>query len=336
MDRARQVGDLLGTMGEVVVTVDGGQRIVLFNREAARIFGCSVDEVLGRPLDILLPLQSRAAHGDRVAGFGRAAEPRRLMREGAEIRGRRKDGTEFPAEAAIFKERSGEGLFYTAVLRDVSERKHAEEQLRQSQKMEAVGQLTGGIAHDFNNRLAVVLGNLDLVRERAASRPELTALLDPAIEAAVGAAELTQRLLAFSRQQPLDSRMIDVGALVGETVLLLRRTLGETIRVEAEVGDGLWPCVVDPFFTTKGVGEGTGLGLSMVHGFVRQSGGHIDISSEPGGGTEVRLHLPRAPGAGMESGAAPSGRQETASDGGASARGRERHEASRSHGNGSS
>lgn len=250
---------------------------------------------------------------------------------------------------------------------EMDERQRAEAALRQSQKMEAVGRLTGGIAHDFNNMLAVVLGNLDLLMRRFPDAdPKLLRSVTMAQEGAKRAASLTQRLLAFSRLQPLDPRSADIGKSVTDMSDLLRRTLGETIAIETVRGAGLWRAHVDvgqletalvnlavnardampnggrltietanayldrtyanaqeevvpgqyilvavtdtgtgmardiidkvfePFFTTKPVGQGTGLGLSQVHGFIKQSGGHISIYSEVGLGTTIKLYLPRS------------------------------------------
>ena len=246
-----------------------------------------------------------------------------------------------------------------------SARAAAETQVRQLQKMEAVGQLTGGIAHDFNNMLAVVIGGLDMVDRRLASgRHDVDRYLEAAREGATRAAALTQRLLAFSRQSPLSPEPVEGNRLVTDLTDLLTRTLGERIAVETVLSAGLWraeadrgqlenaivnlavnardamegggkltietanahvgdeyareadmaagqyvliavtdtgmgmePDVLakafDPFFTTKPVGRGTGLGLSQVFGFVRQSRGHVRLYSEPGVGTTVRLYLPR-------------------------------------------
>ncbi len=242
----------------------------------------------------------------------------------------------------------------------------AEEQLRQAQKMEAVGQLTGGIAHDFNNLLTGIIGSLALLKKRVAEGrvAETARYVAAATESAERAAALTQRLLAFARRQPLDPRAVDVVGLIRSMEELLRRTLGEAITLSIEIapglpatlcdpnqlenailnlvinardampgggrlaiaaaetrlvageeappgdyvaitvsdtGIGMPPAVAarafDPFFTTKPTGQGTGLGLSMIYGFVRQSGGMVDIRTAPGAGTAVRLCLPRHAGA---------------------------------------
>ncbi len=255
----------------------------------------------------------------------------------------------------------------TRVCEAIAEREQAEEQLRQSQKMEAVGQLTGGIAHDFNNLLTGIVGSLDLMQTRInEGRIEnLTRYANLAMASAQRAAALTHRLLAFSRQQPLEAKAVDVNRLVGSMDDLLRRTLGERVRLEVVVSGGLWltlcdpnqlenailnlainardampdggrliietansflddayvareigvragqyvcVCVTDtgtgmppdviakafdPFFTTKPIGQGTGLGLSMIYGFAKQSEGTVKIYSESGKGTSVKLYLPR-------------------------------------------
>jgi PAS domain S-box-containing protein len=241
-----------------------------------------------------------------------------------------------------------------------------EEALRQSQKMEAIGQLTGGVAHDFNNLLQVIIGNLDtLQRNLPVESARLSRAAKNAMTGAQRAAALTQRLLAFSRRQPLEPKPIDVNVLVNGMSDMIHRTLGETISVETVAGAGLWRVEADPneleaailnlavnardampnggrltletgnahidqayvnthrevvagqyvvisvtdtgigmdaatvaqafepFFTTKPVGQGTGLGLSQIYGFVKQSGGHVKIYSEPGQGTTVKLYLPR-------------------------------------------
>ena len=276
------------------------------------------------------------------------------------------DGTPIAfAWSAVPDAMPGTGIFYT-VGRDITEDQNREEMLRQSQKMEAVDQLTGGLAHDFNNLLTGMMGNLELLQMRVARGR--TDDLDRFISAAQGAgrraASLTQRLLAFSRRQTLDPKPTDVHRLIHGMEDLLTRTVGlETAVVVADVAD-LWPAMIDaaqlesallnltinardampsggritieagnkhldqrvalqhdmdpgdylsicvtdtgtgmepqviervfePFFTTKPIGQGTGLGLSMVYGFARQSGGQVRIYSEVGMGTTVCIYLPR-------------------------------------------
>jgi PAS domain S-box-containing protein len=256
-----------------------------------------------------------------------------------------------------------------ALTAQIEERERVEQALRQAQKMEAIGQLTGGVAHDFNNLLTIIIGNLEtLQRHVAKGAPDLARLTrvgGNALRGAQRAAALTQRLLAFSRRQPLSPRPIDANKLIAQMSELLRRTLGEAIAVETVLAGGLWPTHADPnelesailnlainardampeggrltietaniylderyaarhaevlpgqyvlvaitdtgtgmsrdvlaqafepFFTTKETGQGTGLGLSQVYGFVKQSGGHVKIYSEPGQGTTVKVYLPR-------------------------------------------
>lgn len=253
------------------------------------------------------------------------------------------------------------------VAAEVAQRANAEEALRQSQKMEAVGQLTGGIAHDFNNLLTIVIGNVDMARRSllAGEASRASRAMDSAQKGAERAATLTQRLLAFARRQPLAPKAVNVDKLVAGMADMLHRALGETVELETVTNPGLWRVEVDPnqleaailnlavnardampnggkltvetanarlderysaahaevvpgnyvvvavtdtgvgmaketlarvfepFFTTKEVGRGTGLGLSQVYGFVKQSGGHVKLYSEVGEGTTVKLYLPR-------------------------------------------
>jgi two-component system NtrC family sensor kinase len=257
---------------------------------------------------------------------------------------------------------------------EIDRRQAAEETLRQSQKMEAIGQLTGGVAHDFNNLLTIIIGNLEsaqgmLAKQTDAADKKLSLRLENAMHGAKRAATLTRRLLAFARQQPLNPTALDINQLLNGMSDFVRRSVTEEISFELVNGGGLWmteadpaeleaailnlivnakdamrdggkltietsnSCLdgvyskrhpevqpgeyvliavsdtgvgmkdevvkraFDPFFTTKQAGEGTGLGLSQVYGFVKQSGGHVKIYSEPGEGTTVKLYLPRCRGA---------------------------------------
>jgi two-component system NtrC family sensor kinase len=249
---------------------------------------------------------------------------------------------------------------------EAARREHVEATLRQSQKMEAVGQLTGGIAHDFNNLLTIIIGNIESLARQFPETSRLHQKITNALEGARRAAQLTHRLLAFSRRQPLDPKPVDANQLISRASELLGRSLGERVEIETVRSAGLWLTEADPaelesavinlainardampnggkvtietsnsfldeayckqsegvspgqyvqisvtdqgigmhpdaiakafepFFTTKEAGLGTGLGLSQVYGFVRQSGGHIKIYSEVGSGTTVKMYLPRS------------------------------------------
>ena len=253
-----------------------------------------------------------------------------------------------------------------ALAQQAEGRQRAEEMLRQSQKTEAVGKLTGGIAHDFNNLLGVIIGNVEFLLDAVRDRPDLAELARDILDSALSGAELTHRLLAFARKQPLQPQIIDLNALLPGQAAMLSRALGEAIKVTTTLAPNLWPTLADPtqigevllnlalnardsmphggrlaiettnahldrqdvagnteagagdyvvlavtdtgtgmapevieramepFFTTKPVGFGSGLGLSMAYGFARQSGGDLRIYSEVGVGTTIRLYLPRA------------------------------------------
>ena len=263
---------------------------------------------------------------------------------------------------------AGDGAFlgYRGTGSDITEVKQTEEQLRQAQRMEAVGQLTGGIAHDFNNLLAIMLGNTELLQEFVGENEEAKEFFEAVIESVDRGSSLTQRLLAFSRQTRLLPVAADVSELIGNLGDMLQRTLGETVDLRVEATPDLWSATIDahqfenalvnlavnardampqggmltietanvtldetyaeqheevtpgdyvevsvsdsgsgmtpevlekvfePFFTTKDVGKGSGLGLSMVYGFAKQSKGHITIHSEVGHGTTVKLYMPRS------------------------------------------
>lgn len=241
-----------------------------------------------------------------------------------------------------------------------------EQQLRRSQKMEAMGQLTGGVAHDFNNLLGVIVANADLLLEAVKDIPPQAELVNEILASAAHGAQLTHRLLAFGRQQPLSTRVVDLNEALPRIVTILQRTLGEQITIRTVLGNSLWRTAVDPtqvedallnlainardampgggkltietanqhldeqyaslypevtpgdyvmlamsdtgvgmaptvveraiepFFTTKEIGKGTGLGLSMIYGFAKQSRGHLNIYSEVGVGTTIKLYLPRS------------------------------------------
>jgi PAS domain S-box-containing protein len=342
--------------------VDG--RCQRVNDKLCEITGHSRDELLG------LALTDLAVHEDRPAATAALA----AMRNGdqaahaCDTRYQRKDGGVIWASCvtSLLRDGSGQPQYFISVLSDITENKLLEEQFRQAQKIESIGQLTGGIAHDFNNLLTVIIGNAELLGERLAGDPDLHALAEMTRAAGQRGAELTRRLLAFARRQALAPQAVDVNALLTGMEGLLRRMLPEHIDIRLECREDLWPALVDPsqleaavlnlginardampaggrlrittrnvwidgasgqpaeaaaapgdyvqitvadtgtgirpehlahvfepFFTTKPPGAGTGLGLSMVHGFVKQSRGHVALQSQPGQGTAIDLFLPR-------------------------------------------
>ena len=344
-----------------VTSVALDRTALFWNRAAEQIFGYTAEEVIGR-IPPIVPDEERALFEETINRMAEGGIVRNVA-----LRRRRKDGSlaEIRFSGAPVYE-DGVLRAFVGMLEDVTQANTLQRQLIQAQKMEAIGNLTGGMAHDFNNLLGIIIGNLDLARSSKTLDADSDELVGDAFDAALRGAELTRRLLAFARRQPLKPERIEPNRLISDIVKLLSRTLGETIEISLNLAHGVWPIVIDPaqleaslanlatnardampaggklmiatmnrhldadyaalfpevtpgdytlievsdtgtgisldaigrifepFFTTKEAGKGTGLGLSMVFGFVKQSGGHINVYSEPGVGTTFRLYLPRA------------------------------------------
>jgi PAS domain S-box-containing protein len=349
----------------MVMTVeDEGHFVVAdINPAMAKALNTTAERVRGRAIERLLPggaAERLITHYRRVVAGGEPVTTRNEL-------------TQLPGgprvwESILAPVKNAEGVTDRLIgsIRDITDRVTAEERLRDSQRMEAIGQLTGGVAHDFNNLLQVIRGNLELLQSSVAGDERGQQRLNNALYGAERAAQLTRQLLAFARRQPLAPKVMNLSRLVSDMADLLRRTLGEAIEVETVVAGGLWNTIADPaqvesailnlalnardampgggrltveitntsldeayarnarevtpgqyvmiavtdtgegmpedvrarvfepFFTTKVDGKGTGLGLSMVYGFVKQSSGHIQIYSEVGHGTTVKIYLPRS------------------------------------------
>jgi two-component system cell cycle sensor histidine kinase/response regulator CckA len=347
--------------GIISKSLDG--TITAWNSGAEKLFGYSSSEVIGKPILVLLPpdrvneeyeILARIRRGERVDHF----ETIRI----------RKDGEAIDVSVTISPIRNGTGTIIGAskIARDITPRKRLEAQLRQAQKMEVVGRFAGGVAHDFNNILAVILGYCDLSLDLVPPESPVKGHVAQIKKASLRAAVLTRQLLAFSRQQVVFPRILDLNEVVDNLTAMLLSVVGEDISVSfrpatpigsinadrgqieqvlmnlvvnardampqggkivietgpAELseqyvaqnpGSNAGPHVVlsvrdtgcgmdekieaqifEPFFTTKGIGQGSGLGLSMVYGFVKQSGGSILVYSEPGEGTTFKIYFPRA------------------------------------------
>ena len=350
--------------------------VATWNPGAERIKGYAADEIIGQHFSRFYTEEDRAA-GIPAKALATAAKEGRFEAEGRRVR---KDGTRFWASVVIdaIRDDAGALVGFAKVTRDISERvetqrilRETQEQLAVSLRMEAVGQLSGGIAHDFNNLLMIIQGNVETAQRAArtltgGNAGNIQRSLANAMRGVQRAGTLTHRLLAFSRRQALDPRVLDLNKYLAGVADFLQRALGETIELEVAGAPGLWPIEVDvaqlesslvnlavnardampaggrltvdalnqlldhdyarinpeaapgqyvmicvsdtghgmtndvlnrafePFFTTKEIGHGTGLGLSQVYGFVKQSGGHIKVYSEPDQGTTVKMYFPRS------------------------------------------
>ncbi len=368
-----------GVTDYAIYMIDPQGHVSNWNAGAARIKGYTADEIVGQHFSRFYTPEDRATNLPARA-LETAARQGRYEAEGWRLR---KDGSRFWASVVIdrIQDANGKLVGFAKITRDITEKREAQqrletarEQLYQSQKMDAVGQLTGGVAHDFNNLLTIIIGNLDNAKRtletwKDGAQARLSRAVDQALVGAQRAAALTGHLLAFSRRQPLVPALLDVNKLLNHLSIFLKPSLGEAVQLEVVGAGGVWQVEADaaqletailnlavnardampkggkltieasnvfldeiycannaevkpgqyvqiavtdsgagmskdvitrafePFFTTKEIGQGTGLGLSQVYGFVKQSGGHVKIYSEPGQGSTVKIYLPRARGA---------------------------------------
>jgi signal transduction histidine kinase/ActR/RegA family two-component response regulator len=357
---------IVAGMPDGILVVDADLRLVEWNEHFPEFAGVP-PSILRKGLDVADVLRAQAEAGE----FGDVVVDREVHRRMALLRSGGSTGTverRRPNGRVLELRRSPmDGGGFVTLYTDITDRRKAEEQLRQAQKMEAVGHLTGGMAHDFNNLLMVIAGNLELALQALAKSDLIGA--DRRVRTAQGgthrAAMLTQRLLAFARRQTLAPQPVDANKVVSEMSELVRHSIGTDVELETVLAGGLWEAMIDPhqlenalinlainsrdampdggkltietanthldasyaahhgdvtpgqyvmvavsdsgtgmtaqqaahafdpFFTTKGVGKGSGLGLSQVFGFVKQSNGHVKIYTELGVGTTVKLYLPR-------------------------------------------
>jgi PAS domain S-box-containing protein len=369
--QAAKLRGILESAVTAIITIGDRGLIEDINPSTERLFGYPASELIGQNVKMLMPEPYRGEHDGYLSSYI-ATGVKKIIGIGREVSGRRKDGTTFPLHLSVSEFEADGRRYFTGMINDISDRMHVEEalleserRLAQSQKMEAVGQLTGGIAHDFNNLLLVITGNLELLEPQLAS-DDSRSLLKEARDAAALGSRLTDQLLSFARRRHMDAQVIQLNDLVVSIADMLRRTLGEHITLSTSLTRDVWSTradpnqfqsaivnmavnardamplggklvmetrnivfdddhadylselqpgeyvqlsisdtgggmeaairdrVFEPFFTTKEKGRGTGLGLAMVYGFVKQSGGHVTIYSEPGHGTTINLYFPRS------------------------------------------
>jgi PAS domain S-box-containing protein len=236
---------LLETASQAILMIDRAGCMVLANRRAGEMFGYTTPELLGAGIDLLVPESKRAAHGrQREEYFQR---PRtRPAGIGLDLWGRRKDGAEFPVEVSLSFVETEEGIFGIAFISDISVRKDLEEQLRNAQKMEAVGRLAGGVAHDFNNMLTVIAGYNRMILDELSTIDPLRGYAEEVHKAAERASALTNQLLAFSHRQIMQPRVVNLNAVLGQTENMLRRLIGEDIQLAMSLGADAGNIRTDP------------------------------------------------------------------------------------------
>ncbi|HMK78076.1 MAG TPA: PAS domain S-box protein [Xanthobacteraceae bacterium] len=247
-DKLAEASELMRTVIDaspvaIMGSVPSGE-VIIWNRAAEDLFGYTTEEALGRcTVDLMAPDDRREEFLQaRVKAFA-GTTTRNLIAQR-----KRKDGTIIDVQLAAAPVFNPDGTVRALIvaMEDITSRRSLEEQLRQAQKMEAIGQLTGGLAHDFNNLLAIIIGNLDLLREQVGWNPDALEAVDEALGASLRGADLNRRLLAFARRQPLQPKSVELNELVSAMSKLLERTLGEHISIKLALGAELWPLLVDP------------------------------------------------------------------------------------------
>ncbi len=361
----KQFRTLVESAPDAVLISNTGGRILLVNKQAEILFGLNRRELLHRTLEDVLPTIDMKRLEQRVCGASGEPIEKNLFSTSVKD----SDGTEKPVEVAISTSKVDDGVGLTCLIRDVSDRIKLESMVRQTQKMDAIGKLTGGMAHDFNNLLGVIMGNVDLAKRKLPEDDPTRKRLETIRKASESGADLTKRMLAVARRQPLQPKATNINRIIEEMSDILPRTLGPDVEIQYSVRENLPAVLIDksglenvilnlainsrdampnggefrictdivhltasnpfvknddvspgtyvlmsfsdegegmseevlqrvfePFFTTKERGKGTGLGLAMIYGFVKQSGGTVQIFSEPGKGTKLDILLPMCEG----------------------------------------
>jgi PAS domain S-box-containing protein len=356
---------VLHTVGEAIISINKEGLIIMANQATADTWGYSLDALVGMDLCELMPEKYREAHRNGMQRYLSSGEIK-VLNKRIQLEGLRSTGEIFPMEILISDTNFKEERMFTAALRDVTERESIEKKMQRMQKMDAIGEISGGLAHDFNNLLGIIIGNLDLLSRKLEGESKLLERIGIVQKAAMRGAELTRRLLTFTRETPLSTSIVDVNLILTNIQGMIGKSLTSIISIETILSDDLWmveldpgdledtivnlsinsrdampdggrlifetrntvlddtiilqkakiqpgeyvelmirdtgvgmpkevsECIFDPFFSTKGKNEGTGLGLSMVYGFVKRSKGQIYVYSEVNMGTTFKIYFPRS------------------------------------------
>jgi PAS domain S-box-containing protein len=237
---------IIETAHDAVIQMDDAGKVLEWNPQAETVFGWRREEALGKKLSsLVVPEETRSLHESGLARFLLTGKSN-ILNKRIEITAATRSGKEITVELTVTAQRRKQGYVFNAFARDLTAKIAIESQLRQAQKMEAVGQLTGGVAHDFNNLLAVIIGSLDGLDDMLKGKPRAKILAGMALKAALRGADLTRQLLVFSRRQTLQPTSFDLNERVAATMELLKRTIGGAIDIKFLPGPDLWPVVADP------------------------------------------------------------------------------------------
>jgi PAS domain S-box-containing protein len=357
--------NVLDTVGEAIITINKDGDIIMANQATADIWNHNIDDLLAMDICELMPEKYREAHKSGMKRYLSSGEAK-VLNQRIELEGLRATGEIFPMEILISDTQLGEQRMFTAALRDITERQSTDRKMRRIQKMDAIGELSGGLAHDFNNLLGIIIGNLDLISSKTEAGSKLLERIEIAQNAALRGAELTRRLLNFSRGSTLSTSIVNVNSVLANIQQMIGKSLTSKISIETILSDDLWMVelnsgdledvivnlsinardampnggrlifetrnkvldktislqktsvepgdyvefvisdtgegmtkevserIFDPFFSTKEKNKGTGLGMSMVYGFVKRTKGQIYVYSELGLGTTFKIYIPRS------------------------------------------
>ena len=344
-----QLAGIIQSAMDAIITINDEQRVVQFNAAAEAMFGCSAADAMGKPVDRFLPDRFRAGHRQHVKHFGKTRVTDRRMGALGAVSGLRFNGEEFPIEASISQFKKGGQRLFTVILRDITERKRLESQLRQAERLAELGTLAAGMAHEIGTPMNVILGRAEYLM-RKASDDSTKQGLTTIVRQVERITKIMDQLLSFARQTPIERRPLALSLVVQDIVDVIQERLekrriqfemdletdcpdvfadrdqmGQVLlnlivnSIQAMPGGGSLslslrcrndhvrlsvsdtgcgipaahvPKLFTPFFSTKEVGEGTGLGLTVVHGIIEEHQGTITVDSEPGQGTTFHIDLP--------------------------------------------